>query len=222
MQTQSDERTAHGYRVAVPALVIGVACVAASLVLGFWILASGNGPFAIDSWWNALVANAPSWLTGFAVAMGFVGGGWFAVFVIPLGGAALLLLARRRWSAVFFVAAQALSALLVQVLKHAFGRDRPDDIMVVSDFGSYPSGHVAGAATLAVTVLVLFPRIGVLIAGVAWVLLMALSRTVVHAHWLTDTVGGAFVGVGAALVAAALMVWLVAPESGAKRRAVER
>ena len=38
------------------------------------------------------------------------------------------------------------------------------------------------------------------IVGAVWVFTMALSRTYLHAHWLTDTIGGAMVGVGVALL----------------------
>ena len=134
--------------------------------------------------------------------MNLLGGGWFGVLVVPLAGAVALIVLKRPWSAAFFLAAEAASAGAVQVLKHLFGRVRPEDIIVISDYGSFPSGHVANAATIASAAVVLFPRLWVVIVGAAWVLLMALSRTYLHAHWLSDTIGGALIGAGAALVVA--------------------
>ncbi|MBN9188854.1 MAG: phosphatase PAP2 family protein, partial [Microbacterium sp.] len=80
---------------------------------------------------------------------------------------------------------------------------RPENIIVISDFGSFPSGHVANAATIAAVAFVLFPRVWTAVAGAAWVVLMAFSRTYLHAHWLSDTLGGALIGCGAALLVAA-------------------
>jgi undecaprenyl-diphosphatase len=122
---------------------------------------------------------------------------------VPIGGALVLVLLRRPWAAVYFVAAEAVSAGGVQVLKHLFGRVRPEDIVVIADYGSYPSGHVANAATIAVAAYVIFPRVWVAIVGGVWIILMAFSRTYLHAHWLSDTVGGALIGAGTALLVAA-------------------
>ena len=61
--------------------------------------------------------------------------------------------------------ASAASAVVVQLLKQLFGRARPEDILVHSDFGSFPSGHVANAATIAVALGVIFPIVWVWIAG---------------------------------------------------------
>lgn len=188
----------------VPILVTGVVLILLSAGLGWWLFSRGNAAFAIDVWWNSLLASGWSpLLGGFSLVMNFLGGGWFAILVVPIGGAIVLAVLRRPWSATYFIAAQAISAGLVQVLKTTFGRARPEEILVHSDYGSYPSGHVAGAATLATAVVILFPRLGVLIVGVAWTLLMAFSRTYLHAHWLSDTLGGALVGTGAALIVAA-------------------
>jgi undecaprenyl-diphosphatase len=70
-------------------------------------------------------------------------------------------------------------------------------MIVFSDHGSFPSGHTANAATVATIAVILFPRVWVAVVGGAWVFAMAFSRTQVHAHWLSDTVGGTLVGVGA-------------------------
>ncbi|MET0736374.1 MAG: phosphatase PAP2 family protein [Microbacterium sp.] len=188
----------------VPLLVIGVVLILLACGLGALVLSRGDEPFTIDLWWNSLLASGWSpMLGGFALVMDFVGGGWFGILVVPITGAVGLVLLRRPWSAAYFLAAQLVSAGLVQVLKHTFGRARPEEILVLSDYGSYPSGHVASAATIAACAVVLFPRLAVVLIGAAWVVLMAFSRTYLHAHWLSDTFGGALVGVGTALVVAA-------------------
>lgn len=163
-----------------------------------------------DQWWNDVMVDIRSEpLLVFAQVMNRVGGGWIATFVIPIGTAVVLLLARRWRAAVFAVAAFAASALLVQALKQLFGRARPEDMLVVSDYGSFPSGHTANAATIAVVVWLLFPRVWTALLGIAWVVAMGLSRTALSVHWLSDTVGGTLAGAAAALLlGAALLPWV--------------
>lgn len=194
-------------------LVSGAVLVTLSCLLGWWIFARGNEPFAVDAWWNTAVAQMwnPA-LAGFSRVMNWVGGGWVGVLAVPIGAAIGLILLRRPWAAAYFLAAEAVSAAGVQVLKHAFGRVRPEDILIVSDHGSYPSGHVANAATIAAAAVVIFPRLWVVLVGAAWILLMAFSRTYLHAHWLSDTLGGAMLGIGAALLVAAAFVVPMARE----------
>jgi membrane-associated phospholipid phosphatase len=200
-------------------LIAGLVAIAAACGLGAWILARGDGAFTVDAAWNDLLAGVrSSVLLALAQAMNVVGGGWVGVLVVPLAVAVALWVTRRPWAAAYFLAAEALSAALVQVLKHVFGRARPDDILVVSDYGSFPSGHTANAATLAVIAFALLPRAWVGVVGAAWVLLMAFSRTYLHAHWLSDTLGGALLGVGAALVLAAAFAAPLGREVERRRR----
>ncbi|GAB3602762.1 phosphatase PAP2 family protein [Microbacterium aureliae] len=186
-------------------LWIGLALVVAGVVLGVGILVGlGNATFGFDSAWQDLLAASRSpFMLGVAYALDWIGGGWFGVFAVPIGVAILLLIFRRPWGAAYFVAAEIVSVAVVQVLKQTIGRARPEDIIVHSDVGSFPSGHVANAATIAMALFVLFPKVWVAIAGAVWTLAMAFSRTYLGAHWISDTIGGALVGVGAALLVAA-------------------
>lgn len=187
--------------VALRRLVVGLVLVTAAVVLGIAVALETD--VDIDTWWNSTVGSFLPSLTQLAFAFDFLGGGWFATYVVPLGGCLVLVAARRWRGGLFFLAASGVSAAFVQLLKTIFGRVRPEDMLVISDHGSYPSGHTANAATIAVVAVILWPRLWVALLGAAWVFAMAFSRTQVHAHWLSDTVGGVLAGAGMALVVAA-------------------
>ena len=96
----------------------------------------------------------------------------------------------------------------MQLLKHPVRAEpRPADILITIDTGSFPSGHVANAAVIAVALGVIVPVAWVWVLGALYTALMALSRTYLGAHWLSDTVGGVLVGAGVAL-----MVWALFAE----------
>jgi membrane-associated phospholipid phosphatase len=160
-------------------------------------------PGGLDvSFLGELVEHRTAFWTVPALVMNFLGGGWFGVFVVPIGIAVILLVVKKPWSALYFVAATVVSAGLVQLLKSLFGRARPMDILITADFGSFPSGHVANAATMAVTLAILLQRRWVWAAGAVYVVLMMLSRTYLGAHWLSDTIGGLLLG-----AAVAVLLW---------------
>jgi membrane-associated phospholipid phosphatase len=142
----------------------------------------------------------------------FLGGGWFAFWFVPVATAIVFLIARRPWAAAVFVVVSAVSAGLVQALKVLFARARPDDILLDLTNGAYPSGHAANAATIAALLALLVPRWWVAVAGAGYVVLMALSRTYLGAHWLSDTVGGAVFGASIALAAWAVFAPLLRRE----------
>jgi membrane-associated phospholipid phosphatase len=175
-------------------LISGGTAVALVLALGA-IVGLRASPYGFDAeWLGELVEHrSPLWDVP-AYVMSFIGGGWFGVFLVPLGVAALLFIRHKRWSALYFVLASALSAGIVQLLKSLFGRARPEEILVAADFGSFPSGHVANAATISVALAILLQRRWVWFAGGVYTVLMILSRTYLGAHWLSDTIGGLLLG----------------------------
>ena len=193
--------------------LVGALLVVTAVVLGVLLELRSNAPFALDAWWNNLLVDwASPTLASFAFILDAIGGGWFGVYVVPLLVTGIFLLVRRPWSALFFLSASVISAGAVQLLKSVFGRPRPEEILIAADYGSFPSGHTANAATMAVAFAVLFPRIWVIVAGAVWTAFMAFSRTFAHAHWLSDTLGGALVGAGTALLVAAAFTVLLAQD----------
>ena len=181
----------------------GAIAIALVVLLGVVLLLRQNTPFEFDGeWMDDITEGRIQFLTSVSAVMAYVGGGWFGVFAVPIVVVGLLCLSRRFWAAAYFAVASAVSAIVVQVLKNVFGRPRPEEILIPADFGSFPSGHVANAATMAVVLGLLLFRWWAWAAGAGWVVLMALSRTYIGAHWVSDTIGGMILG-----AAVALLLW---------------
>lgn len=185
--------------------IAAAALVATAIGLGALIALRGTRVPGVDAEWMKEIVEhrSPLW-EGPALVFNTLGGGIIASVVVPLAVLAVLLALRHWWSALYWVLAVGLSAGLVQVLKNLFDRARPADILVVSDHGSFPSGHTANAATMAVVIGVIAWRWWVWALGALYTVAMALSRTYLGAHWVTDTVGGILLGAGVAV-----LVWAV-------------
>jgi len=183
-------------------LISAIVAVGVGAGLGLLIMErSGNLPLPFDSEWMEEVLDSRAiWLDLPAMLMNWLGGGWFGVAVVPGCTIILLCAANKNWGALYYAAAALVSVGLVQLLKALINRPRPEDILVVADVGSFPSGHVANAATMAVALALIFGRTWVWAVGIAYTALMVLSRTYLGAHWLSDTIGGVLVGAGVAVI----------------------
>ncbi len=114
--------------------------------------------------------------------------------------------------ALYGFAVIAISGVAAIVLKFGLGHPRPHLQPAVEglaaltgptldpDRASFPSGHATTMAALAVGLAFLWPRLALLVAPFA--LTVALSRSVVGAHFLSDIAAGLLLGAASALVIA--------------------
>lgn len=182
---------------------VALACLAGLTVL---VLVHAGHPFVADQLWLDWMLQSRSWVPiWWALALNRIGGGFVAIVVVPGVVILALVLWRRYWSAVYFAAVLALGAAAIQLVKHLVGRSRPGEMLVQSDLGSFPSGHAASAAVIAVVMCVLFARTWVVVVGALYIVAMMFSRTLLGVHWLSDTFAGVLLGAAVALVLAAAL-----------------
>lgn len=181
-------------------IVIGAAALVVAVAFGAINAAVFRGePLSADLQWMATVGSAEDGWLAPSLLLHEIGYGLPAFALACAVGGALFLWGRP-WSAAYFLTTAITSTALVELLKNTIGRPRPADALIEVGFGSYPSGHSARAAMLAVTLGILIPRLWVWLLGSAYTLAMMFSRTQLGAHWLSDTIGGALVGAAATLL----------------------
>ena len=178
----------------------GLLALLLGTLLGVVIALRGNTALGVDAEWMEEITEhrSPLWEVP-SYVMNFLGGGLFAT-ILAAAITVLFLVIKRPWTAIYVAATSLVSTGLVHLLKVLLGRVRPEEIMLQLDSGSFPSGHVANAATLAAMLAIILWRWWAVAAGAVYVILMALSRTYLGAHWLSDTAGGLLVGAGVAVI----------------------
>ncbi|HTP17230.1 MAG TPA: phosphatase PAP2 family protein [Streptosporangiaceae bacterium] len=99
-----------------------------------------------------------------------------------------------------FALAELSAELCIGPVKALADRPRPAGSLVAVTGQSMPSGHALTAAVTAVALALILTRPGrsrlIALAAAAWSVLVAVSRTYLSAHWLTDVVAGLLLGTG--------------------------
>lgn len=204
------------------ALWLGLAGLTFYVTLGAVMAATLDHPFTqpMDDAWRSLVGaatleEASGPLPMFFQHFGELAGAVVYALVVPI-----VLFSIRRWRTGLFWLATMLFAngLVSQAGKHLVDRERPaaDEAaglvgpLFATDHGSFPSGHSVTMGAFVVAVAALLPAIyrrwwwiagAVLAVGMIW------QRTLINAHWLSDTIAGIVAGASAA----ALLWWAFAP-----------
>jgi undecaprenyl-diphosphatase len=148
------------------------------------------------------IAERPGLLRSLAAFLAHSGDSWFCG--IGLGIVWLLGSPDWRRRALFLFISILILAVLVLLVKFSVRRRRPEGewgaIYRSTDPHSFPSGHAARAAMLAVLGIGLGPPwFGALL--VLWAPLVSLARVAMGVHYLSDVAAGVILGILAGLVA---------------------
>jgi undecaprenyl-diphosphatase len=207
--------------------VAAILLAAGSVLVGaVWWTAARDVLQSVDDGFLRLARNL-RWepVVKLAEGLNIVGGSvaTWTIRVIVIG----VLVVRRHWvHLTAFLLAVVTSEALIGPLKAVFDRPRPLAALVETSGASFPSGHAIAAAVTAVGIV-----IALLPAGhTRWVWerraalyasLMALSRTYLGAHWLSDVVAGGLLGSGVAIGwPAVLVLWRARIERGREQSQV--
>jgi len=195
-----------------------------ALILFWWLVAAvvvmiamAIGPARefieqIDEWWLDLMIDAEvDGLIDWAEVLAFAGSPYATV---PARLAVAVWLGRRAaWDKLgVWIGAVVLSVTATSVLKALYGRDRPPAALseVTASGSSFPSGHTVAAMAAAIALVYVFASAGKparhwFYVAAAYGGLMALSRTYLRVHWLSDVTVGTVIGAVTAMAA----VWIV-------------
>jgi membrane-associated phospholipid phosphatase/predicted MFS family arabinose efflux permease len=133
----------------------------------------------------------------------------YAVLVaLAVGAAALSSISRISAVGARVLGSALLSFVLLEAVYAVYNRPRPEEALDVTlhhghswaHLNSFPSGHMAITAALAVSTALLFPRLRAVL--VAYIAAVAFTRVMFGAHFPVDVLAGTALGTGSALAVA--------------------
>lgn len=188
-----------------------IAATAAAAVFAVTAVVALDAPRELDTrlahW---IAARRTPGLTGLSHLLATLGS---SRTLIPVTIAVVLALLtfRRVREALLLGIAMTADVVLNPALKELFALPRPSGGLTVLEHvePGFPSGHAMAAAVFcAASALMVWPtrwRRLALVAGIAWAILMGLSRAYLGVHWLSDVIGGWAAGVALACCLGAII-----------------
>jgi membrane-associated phospholipid phosphatase len=197
-ESQRGARTSRGSIVAV---VAGTLAMVLSVGGGGVIALLGNGPLPMDvAWFGFSRASVSPPILLVSRILNDAGAQVIVGVLVPVIAAILFGIRRRGWAAVAVLLCGIASAPLVTAIKSVLERPRPDDQLIQVSLSAYPSGHVANLAAVIIVLALILRRRWFAVLAVVLCVAMALSRTYLNVHWITDDIGGLLQGAGLALI----------------------
>ncbi|CAN5258022.1 hypothetical protein BH11ACT3_BH11ACT3_21140 [soil metagenome] len=198
VESTSPVRPARGAAVAI---VSGLIAIVLCLAGGASIVALGNGPLPLDTaWFEFSNSTRTEPILAVSLFLNDAGAQVIVGVVVPVAVALLLAYRRRGWAALAVLFCGIASAPLVNAIKSVLERPRPNHQLVDVTLSAYPSGHVANLTAVIVVIALIVGWRWLRVASVVLVAVMALSRTYLNVHWITDDLGALLLGAGLALV----------------------
>ncbi|MDO7908301.1 phosphatase PAP2 family protein [Paenibacillus sp. JX-17] len=183
------------------ALAACILCAAGFGLIALWVSDSRihNFDMTVIRWVSFLDSPTSTAVMKFFT---FIGGGLPVVLITILAMSFLYVFLRHRKELIFMGAVVIGSLLLNLILKAIFERARPTINRMVEAGGySFPSGHSMAAFSLYGALIFLvwkhvpsrLGRMGVILAGALFILMIGISRIYLGVHYPSDVLGGYFV-----------------------------
>jgi membrane-associated phospholipid phosphatase len=194
----------HGGRLRLGApgwMLAGVAFLALAAALIAVVAAAPSSVQPADDQWLRWMLDARVPPGVFAAKVLNVVAGGTVMWIVRAAIAAALAIWRRWRALAVFALAELCAELCIGPVKALVDRPRPAGPLVAVTGQSMPSGHALAAAVTAVALALIMTRPGrsrllALAAAATWSILVALSRTYLSAHWLTDVLASLLLGTG--------------------------
>lgn len=163
-----------------------------------------NQATLVDTWWHGIMAAQRNGVADVAALFLNAFGGTLSMALVTATTAGVLLFARKWRESIIIGFTVLLASGASTVLKILIARPRPLDGVVGVGLDSFPSGHTTVAAALTVALALAFPRVWTWALAGVWITSMAISRTYLLVHWISDVLAAAVLGVSMALLVSAI------------------